>query len=112
MKKDSLYINDDDRELIKRVIEKSEEKHFLITHGTDSMVDTANYLADIKDKVIVLTGALTPARFQNTDAIFNIGCAIAAVQTLQQGAWVIMNGLVWDPKHVKKNRAENRFQKV
>ncbi|HFC30058.1 MAG TPA: asparaginase [Oceanospirillales bacterium] len=112
MKKDSLYINDDDRELIKRVIEKSDEKHFLITHGTDSMVDTANYLADIKDKVIVLTGALTPARFQNTDAIFNIGCAIAAVQTLQQGAWVIMNGLVWDPKHVKKNRAENRFQKV
>ena len=112
MKKDSLYINDDDRELIKRVIEKSEEKHFLITHGTDSMVETANYLADIKDKVIVLTGALTPARFQNTDAIFNIGCAIAAVQTLQQGAWVIMNGLVWDPKHVKKNRAENRFQKI
>jgi len=112
MKKDSLYINDDDRELIKKIIEKSDETHFLITHGTDSMVATANYLSDIAGKTIVLTGALTPARFQNTDAIFNIGCAIAAVQTLQEGAWVIMNGLVWDPKHVTKNRDENRFVKV
>jgi L-asparaginase len=112
MKKDSLYITDDDRDLIKKVIEKSSEEHFLITHGTDSMVDTAIYLSDIKDKTIVITGALTPAKFQNTDAIFNIGCAIAAVQTSAHGAWVIMNGRVWDPKHVAKNRNENRFVKV
>jgi len=112
MKKDSLYINDDDRELIKQVIKKSDEKHFLITHGTDSMVATANYLSDIPGKTIVLTGALSPAKFQNTDAIFNIGCAIAAVQTLDQGAWVIMNGLVWHPDEVAKNRDENRFVKA
>lgn len=112
MKKDSLHMNDDDRELIKNVIEKSDDKYFLITHGTDSMVDTANYLSEIKDKTIVLTGALTPAKFQNTDAIFNIGCAIAAVQTLKNGAWVAMNGKIWDPTHVAKNRDENRFVKV
>lgn len=112
MKKDSLYMTDDDRELIKRVIEKSDEKYFLITHGTDSMVATANYLSKIPNKTIVLTGALTPAKFQNTDAIFNIGCAISAVQTLDPGAWVIMNGLVWHPDEVAKNRDENRFVKV
>ncbi|MCF6288893.1 MAG: asparaginase domain-containing protein [Proteobacteria bacterium] len=112
LKKDSLYINDDDRELIKKVIEKSDEKHFLITHGTDSMIATARYLSDIQDKTIVLTGALTPAKFQNTDAIFNIGGAIAAVQTLDSGAWVVMNGKVWNPTHVAKNRDENRFVQV
>jgi len=112
MKKDSLYITDDDRELMKTVIKQSDETHFLITHGTDSMVATANYLSNIPDKTIVLTGALTPARFANTDAIFNIGCAIAAVQTLKQGAWVIMNGLVWNPQHVTKNRDANRFEKI
>ncbi|MFK8011783.1 MAG: asparaginase domain-containing protein [Marinicellaceae bacterium] len=112
MKKDSLHMTDDDRELIKKVIEKSDENHFLITHGTDTMVDTAHYLSDIKNKTIVLTGALTPAKFQNTDAIFNIGCAIAAVQTLENGAWVVMNGKVWNPDHVAKNRDENRFVKI
>ncbi|VAW42362.1 asparaginase/glutaminase [hydrothermal vent metagenome] len=112
MKKDSLYITDDDRELIKKVIEKSDEQHFIITHGTDTMVETANYLSDINGKTIVLTGALTPAKFQNTDAIFNIGCAIAAVQTLKHGTWVVMNGLVWHPQTVAKSRDENRFIKV
>jgi L-asparaginase len=112
LKKDSIYINDEDRELIKQVIEKSAESHFLITHGTDTMVETAQYLKTIKDKTIVLTGALTPARFNTTDAIFNIGCAVAAVQTQAQGVWVIMNGLVWDPDHVRKNRKANRFEGV
>lgn len=109
MKKDSLHMNDDDRELIKRVIKKSDEEHFLITHGTDTMVETANYLDDIEGKTIVLTGALAPAKFQNSDAIFNIGGAIAAVQTLKHGAWIVMNGKVWHPAQVKKNRDENRF---
>ena len=112
LKKDSIYINDEDRELIKQVIEKSVESHFLITHGTDTMVETAKYLKTVKDKTIVLTGALTPARFNTTDAIFNIGCAVAAVQTQAQGVWVIMNGLVWDPDHVRKNRQANRFEGV
>ncbi len=109
MKKDSLHMNDDDRELIKKVIQKSDEEHFLITHGTDTMVETAHYLEDIEGKTIVLTGALSPAKFQNSDAIFNIGCAISAVQTLKHGAWIVMNGRVWHPDQVKKNRDENRF---
>ena len=112
LKKDSIYITDEDRELIKQVIEKSDEKYFLITHGTDTMIETAQYLKPIKNKTIVLTGALTPARFNSTDAIFNIGCAVAAVQTQPQGVWVIMSGLVWDPDHVRKNRKANRFEEV
>ena len=112
MKKDSIYLTDEDRALIRQVIEKSDEQHFLITHGTDTMVDTARFLSGIKDKTIVLTGALTPARFNATDAIFNIGCAVAAVQTQPAGVWVIMNGLVWDPEHVRKNRKANRFEEA
>ncbi len=112
LKKDSIYITDEDRELIKKVIEKSEESHFLITHGTDTMVETARYLNSIENKTIVLTGALTPARFNATDAIFNIGCAVAAVQTQPPGVWVIMNGLVWNPEQVKKNRKANQFEEA
>jgi L-asparaginase len=84
----------------------------LVTHGTDSMVDTARELASIKGKVIVLTGALNPARFQGSDAVFNIGCAVAAVQTLPDGVYITMNGRVWDPAKVRKNRAENRFEEA
>ena len=112
LKKDSIYITDEDRALIKSVIEKSDESHFLITHGTDTMVETARFLKPIKDKTIVMTGALTPARFNATDAIFNIGCAVAAVQTQPPGVWVIMNGLVWNPEQVRKNRKANRFEEV
>ena len=60
--------------------------------------------------VIVLTGALNPARFQGSDAVFNIGCAVGAVQTLGEGVWIAMNGRVWDPAHVRKNRKANRFE--
>ena len=82
----------------------------VVTHGTDTMVDTARYLSGIDGKTIVLTGALTPARFNATDAIFNIGCAVAAVQAQPQGVWVVMNGQIWDPHRVVKNRAANRFE--
>ncbi len=110
MKKDSLYITDDDRELIRRLVEKSPESHFLITHGTDTMVETACFLQDIPGKTIALTGALTPARFKDTDAVFNVGCAVGALHSLPQGAWVVMNGRVWDPRRVIKNRQANRFE--
>ncbi len=112
MKKDSIYINDDDRSLIKQLIEKSDEQHILITHGTDTMIETARFLGGIKDKTIVLTGALTPARFNATDAIFNIGCAVAAVQAQPVGVWVVMNGQIWDPEQVRKNRTANRFEAI
>ena len=88
------------------------DRHVLATHGTDTMVETAKELAAIKGKVIVLTGALNPARFQGSDAVFNVGCAVAAVQTLPDGVYIAMNGRVWDPAKVRKNRDANRFEEA
>lgn len=112
MKKDSLHMTQKDRQLIQQVIESSENEHFLITHGTDTMVETAKSLASIKNKSVALTGALTPARFNSTDAIFNIGCAIATVQTAGHGIWIAMNGQVWKPDQVRKNRKANQFEAI
>jgi len=110
MRKDSLHMEDKDRQLILDVVSVSEVRHILITHGTDSMVATATVLQNVPDKTIVLTGALNPARFRDSDAIFNIGCAVGAAQTLPPGVYIAMNGKVWDPAHVRKNRFENRFE--
>lgn len=110
MRKDSLHLNDEDRLLIRDEIASSAESHVLITHGTDSMVKTALLLSDIPGKTMVLTGALNPARFNDSDAIFNIGCAIGAVQCQPPGAWIAMSGKVWDPHGVRKNRGKNRFE--
>ena len=110
MRKDSLQLNDADRQLIHDTIKTSDAKHFLITHGTDSMVETAKMLKGLDDRVIILTGALNPASFVGSDAMFNIGCAVGAVQTLQPGIYIAMNGRVWDPFKVKKNRDMNRFE--
>jgi L-asparaginase len=110
MRKDSLHITDEDRFKIRAAIEASDRTHVLVTHGTDSMVKTALVLADIPGKTMVLTGALNPARFRDSDAIFNIGCAIGAVQCLPHGAWIAMSGRIWDPLKVRKNRGGNRFE--
>ena len=110
MRKDSLHLTDADRQLIRATVMASDCRHILITHGTDTMVETAAVLDDVPDKTIVLTGALNPARFRDSDAIFNIGCAVGAVQALQPGAYIAMNGKVWDPEHVRKNTRENRFE--
>jgi L-asparaginase len=112
MRKDSLHVNEDDRQQIRDCIIQSDAKHILITHGTDTMPDTALALDGIPDKTVVLTGALSPARFRDSDAIFNIGCAVGAVQSLPAGVWIAMNGKVWKPGEVRKNRAENRFEPV
>lgn len=110
LRKDSLQMEAADRALIRATIERQSDRHVLVTHGTDTMVDTARELAGLGDKVIVLTGALNPARFQGSDAVFNIGCAVAAVQTLPAGVYIAMNGRVWDPAKVRKNREANRFE--
>ena len=112
MRKDSLHLEQDDRMLIRDAILRSNVKHVLITHGTDTMVDTANVLKDVSDRTIVLTGALNPARFRDSDAVFNIGCAVGAVQSLPAGVYIAMNGKVWNPDTVRKNRAANRFEEV
>ncbi|HEX7338675.1 MAG TPA: asparaginase domain-containing protein [Rhodanobacteraceae bacterium] len=112
LRKDSLEMTETDRQLVRATIEAQPHRHVLVTHGTDTMVDTARVLEGLTDKVIVLTGALNPAKFEGSDAVFNIGCAVGAVQTLESGVWIAMNGRVWDPRHVRKNRAANRFEPV
>ena len=108
--KDSLYITQKDRQKLFSAIKAQAHRHVLVTHGTDTMVETAKELSGIPDKVIVLTGALNPARFQGSDAVFNIGCAVSAVQTLPEGVYITMNGRVWKPDRVHKNRITNRFE--
>ena len=108
--KDSLDMTDEDREFLVRTIQADPEQRILITHGTDTMVQTAKALQSIPDKTIVLTGAMHPAIFKKTDAPFNIGCAAAAVQILPAGVYLVMNGVIFDPGNVKKNIAANCFE--
>lgn len=112
LKKDSLEITDEDREKIFNRVQTEDCSHILITHGTDTMVDTARRLMAIRNKTIVLTGAMQPARFRNTDAIFNIGYAIAAAQHLSAGIYLAMNGQIFTPDTAQKNRATARFEVV
>ena len=110
LRKDSLHINAEDRELLRATISAQPTRHVLVTHGTDTMVETAQVLASIADKIIVLTGALNPARFRGSDAEFNIGTAVGAVQSLPAGVYIAMNGRIWNPLKVRKNVAANRFE--
>ncbi len=108
--KDSLDLTDEDRRRIHDAIRNDEHRLFIVTHGTDTMVQTAKMLQDIPDKVIVLTGASQPARFHDSNAIFNIGSAVAAVQTLSPGVYIAMNGRIFDAGKVRKNPDTRRFQ--
>jgi len=110
IRKDSLHIDDADRELLRSTIAAQKARHVLVTHGTDTMVETAKALASLDDRTIVLTGALNPARFRGSDAEFNIGTAVGAVQSLPAGVYIAMNGRIWDPLSVRKNVAANRFE--
>jgi L-asparaginase len=110
MRKDSLDMTQQDRELIRERVLASEERYVLITHGTDGMVATASALAGIENKHIVLTGALQPAAFLQSDAVFNIGCAIGAIQTCAPGVYIAMNGCVFPEGKVIKNVQKNRFE--
>ena len=111
-RKDSLDLTDADRALVARRVRESESRRVLITHGTDTMVETARALREVEEKTIVLVGSLAPARFRNSDAVFNIGFAMAAVQALPPGVYVTMNGQIFHPERVRKNRAASRFEPV
>ncbi len=111
MKKDSLDLTEKDRNLIYKTIESSPHQQFIVTHGTDTMNKTAKMLKKIQNKTIILTGAMQPARFHTTDAIFNIGCAVTAVQILPPGIYIVMNGRIFDPEETKKNRELGIFEK-
>lgn len=112
--KDSLEITDEDRVNIVESVASQEADRIIVTHGTDTMVETARALKErVGDiKTVVLVGSLTPARFRETDAEFNIGVAIGAAQSLGPGVYLAMNGRIFDPESVRKNRAENRFESI
>ena len=109
-RKDSLDIDDDDRREVRSFVQNHAGERFVITHGTDTMVETAAALQELEGKVIVLTGALSPARFRTTDAVFNIGMAVAAVQVARPGVYIAMSGQVFNATEVRKNRDANRFE--
>ena len=109
-RKDSLELTGDDRQKLRDYIENDDAMRYVISHGTDTMVDTADALAGIAGKTVVLTGALSPARFKTTDAIFNIGMAVAAVQTVKPGVYLAMSGQVFEAGKVRKNRDANCFE--
>lgn len=111
--KDSLDMTDDDRRLVLKRVQADTNRHIIITHGTDTMVETARYIeGKVGDKIVVLTGALQPARFKTSDAVFNIGCAVAAVQALPPGVYIVMNGRIWKPGNVRKNVERERFEEI
>ncbi|MDH3619859.1 MAG: asparaginase [Gammaproteobacteria bacterium] len=111
-RKDSLEIDDDDRKKVRDYIAADEGRYYVITHGTDTMPETAEALQGLEGKTIVLTGALSPARFRTTDAVFNVGMAVATAQAAQPGVYIAMSGQVFEAGAVRKNRAENRFEAI
>jgi len=111
LRKDSLDLTDADRQMIVDKVKAEPGERVLITHGTDTMIETARCLSEhIKDKTIVLTGSMQPATIRSSDAEFNIGFAIAALQLLPAGVYIAMNGKVFDPNGSRKNVEENRFE--
>jgi L-asparaginase len=109
MRKDSLDLDETDRQRIHAAVVASPADKILITHGTDTMAQTGKTLADIEGKTIVLTGAMQPATLRNSDAEFNVGFALAAAQCLAAGVYIAMNGQLFDPSRVAKDRAGHRF---
>ncbi|MCP4294372.1 MAG: asparaginase [Proteobacteria bacterium] len=111
-KKDSLDLTDEDRELIRKKVESSTLNRIVITHGTDTMVDTAKVLENIVDKTVVMTGSMYPAQFRDSDAVFNLGCAIVAAQVQDPGVYIAMNGRIFNPHQARKNVALNKFEDI
>ncbi|WP_457632229.1 asparaginase domain-containing protein [Oceanithermus desulfurans] len=109
-KKDSLQMSEADRARIRAAVAATPARRVLITHGTDTMVETARALVGVPGKTVVLVGAMQPARFLGSDAEFNIGYAVAAVQLLPPGVYIAMNGQVFTPERVRKNRERLRFE--
>lgn len=111
MLKDSLDMTANDREVILSACQASDESRIIISHGTDCMVETASLLGrELTDKTVVLVGAMIPYSINHSDALFNLGCAVTAVQLLTNGVYVVMNGEVFPWGNVQKNSAQGVFQ--
>lgn len=108
--KDSLEITDEDRKSLAELIQNSEENKFIITHGTDTLIETASFLSQqVENKLIILTGAMRPERFTNSEAPINVGCAIAAANLLDKGVFVTMHGIVKAHSDIKRNLETGAF---
>lgn len=110
---DSLQMTDHDRELIVHQCNNCEETRIVITHGTDTMAETAEVIAQkVKDKTVILTGAMIPIKFGSSDGLFNLGSALAFAQTLTAGVYVAMNGRYFHSNNVRKNKQTGRFEEI
>jgi L-asparaginase len=110
---DSLEMTGEDRELIAHQCNQCEEDKIVITHGTDTMSDTAKMLAQkVKGKTIILTGAMIPIKFGSSDGLFNLGSALAFAQTLAPGVYVAMNGRYFNWDNVRKNKETGMFEEI
>ena len=113
MLEDSLSMTDADRKIILENCLSADEDKIVITHGTDMMAATAKVLGEtIKNKTIVLTGAMIPYKFGSSDGLFNLGSALAFVQTLPPGVYVSMNGKYFEWDKVQKNRKTGIFEEI
>jgi len=113
MMRDSLHMNDLDIKDILKECQNSEEERILITHGTDKMVKTAKFLGlSIKNKTVVLTGAIIPYAFGSSDGMFNLGSALAFVQTLPYGVYISMNGRIFNWYNARKNKENGNFEEI
>ena len=110
MRKDSLDMTANDRHLILEVARKAPEEKIIITHGTDTMIETAMLLKSLCNKCIVLTGAMQPANFRSSDAVFNVGVAVGAVLASPPGVYIAMSGQIFDPANTRKNRERGVFE--
>lgn len=110
---DSLEMSAEDRELIVHQCNQCEENQIVITHGTDTMAETAKVIAGkVKDKTVVLTGAMIPIKFGSSDGLFNLGSALAFAQTLPAGVYVAMNGRYFNWDNVRKNKQTGMFEEL
>ena len=111
LQKDSQDISDEDRQLLLKTCQDAEEKYIVITHGTDTMVETGEFLNGVSDKVIVITGSSRPERFSKSDAPFNLGLAFGALTRLPDGIYVAMSGCVLPWNHIAKDPHTGQFIK-
>ena len=111
LEKDSQEITDNDRKIILDECLKADFDKIIITHGTDTMIETAKYLSPIKNKTIILTGAMKPERFKDSDADFNVGTAIGAIENIPNGVFIAMNGIVIPADKTKRDYETGKFFK-
>jgi L-asparaginase len=108
--KDSLEINDRDRQKLADLINHQTGSKFIVTHGTDTMMETANFLNEqVKDKLVVITGAMRPERFNNSDAATNLGCAIATANLMEKGIFIAMHGIVKAYDEIKRDLETGKY---